>query len=324
MTGQDRGSGISVEVSGRCRDRIRRIRPTASGRSTRRPSAARRADDAPARDPAARARASRGSSRACGGTAIAALLAFARRFDGLDRAARGDARRDRARRRAYAARRARRDSRWRRDTSRASRAGRSRAAGRSARSPACVEQRVVPLDRVGCYVPGGRYPLPSSLLMTAIPARVAGVREIIAVCPRPDADGHVRGARSGRRPAVPPRRRARDRRARLRHRDGPARGQDRRARQRVRRGRQGARRRRLRDRLLRRPERDRRRLGHRPCRLDRRRPDRAGRARSGRARDPHHAVEAAGAAPSRARVARQMPADRPGAGRRSRATAASS
>ena len=33
-----------------------------------------------------------------------------------------------------------------------------------------VEQRVTPLDRVGCYVPGGRYPLPSSLLMTAIPA----------------------------------------------------------------------------------------------------------------------------------------------------------
>jgi histidinol dehydrogenase len=50
-----------------------------------------------------------------------------------------------------------------------------------------IEQRVVPLDRVGCYVPGGRYPLPSSLLMTAIPARVAGVREVIAVCPRPDA-----------------------------------------------------------------------------------------------------------------------------------------
>jgi histidinol dehydrogenase len=50
-----------------------------------------------------------------------------------------------------------------------------------------VEQRVRPLDRVGCYVPGGRYPLPSSLLMTAIPARVAGVKEIIAVCPRPDA-----------------------------------------------------------------------------------------------------------------------------------------
>jgi len=50
-----------------------------------------------------------------------------------------------------------------------------------------IEQRVLPLDRVGCYVPGGRYPLPSSLLMTAIPARVAGVADVIAVCPRPDA-----------------------------------------------------------------------------------------------------------------------------------------
>ncbi|OFW14709.1 MAG: histidinol dehydrogenase [Acidobacteria bacterium RIFCSPLOWO2_12_FULL_67_14] len=48
-----------------------------------------------------------------------------------------------------------------------------------------VEQRVVPLDRVGCYVPGGRYPLPSSLLMAAIPASVAGVREIVVACPRP-------------------------------------------------------------------------------------------------------------------------------------------
>jgi histidinol dehydrogenase len=50
-----------------------------------------------------------------------------------------------------------------------------------------IEQRVTPLERVGCYVPGGRYPLPSSLLMSAIPARTAGVEEIIAVCPRPDA-----------------------------------------------------------------------------------------------------------------------------------------
>jgi histidinol dehydrogenase len=49
-----------------------------------------------------------------------------------------------------------------------------------------VEQRVEPIERVGCYVPGGRFPLPSSLLMTAVPARVAGVREIIAVCPRPE------------------------------------------------------------------------------------------------------------------------------------------
>jgi histidinol dehydrogenase len=50
-----------------------------------------------------------------------------------------------------------------------------------------IAQRIVPLDRVGCYVPGGRHPLPSSLLMTAIPARVAGVGEVIAVCPRVDA-----------------------------------------------------------------------------------------------------------------------------------------
>jgi histidinol dehydrogenase len=49
-----------------------------------------------------------------------------------------------------------------------------------------VEQRVEPLSRVGCYVPGGRFPLPSSLLMTAVPARVAGVREVVVCCPRPE------------------------------------------------------------------------------------------------------------------------------------------
>lgn len=49
-----------------------------------------------------------------------------------------------------------------------------------------VEQRVVPLERVGCYVPGGRYPLPSSLLMTAIPARVAGVPDVVVCSPSVD------------------------------------------------------------------------------------------------------------------------------------------
>jgi histidinol dehydrogenase len=49
-----------------------------------------------------------------------------------------------------------------------------------------VEQRVTALARVGCYVPGGRYPLPSSLLMTAIPAAVAGVEDVVVVCPRPE------------------------------------------------------------------------------------------------------------------------------------------
>lgn len=48
-----------------------------------------------------------------------------------------------------------------------------------------IEQRVVAFDRVGCYVPAGRFPLPSSLLMTAVTGRSAGVREVIAVCPRP-------------------------------------------------------------------------------------------------------------------------------------------
>jgi histidinol dehydrogenase len=44
-------------------------------------------------------------------------------------------------------------------------------------------QRVVPLQRVGVYVPGGTAPLPSSLLMAALPARVAGVDEIIVCTP---------------------------------------------------------------------------------------------------------------------------------------------
>lgn len=46
-------------------------------------------------------------------------------------------------------------------------------------------QRVVPLASAGCYVPSGRYPLPSTLLMTVIPAQVAGVERIVAVSPRP-------------------------------------------------------------------------------------------------------------------------------------------
>jgi histidinol dehydrogenase len=49
----------------------------------------------------------------------------------------------------------------------------------------CLGQLVRPLESVGCYVPGGRYPLPSSLLMTVIPAQVAGVRQIRVVSPRP-------------------------------------------------------------------------------------------------------------------------------------------
>jgi histidinol dehydrogenase len=46
-------------------------------------------------------------------------------------------------------------------------------------------QLVRPLASVGCYVPSGRHPLPSTLLMTAIPAQVAGVQRIVAVSPKP-------------------------------------------------------------------------------------------------------------------------------------------
>jgi histidinol dehydrogenase len=56
---------------------------------------------------------------------------------------------------------------------------------RTIQSGVRVGQIVRPLERVGCYVPGGRYPLPSTLLMTVIPAQVAGVPEIAVVSPKP-------------------------------------------------------------------------------------------------------------------------------------------
>lgn len=60
-------------------------------------------------------------------------------------------------------------------------------------------QRALPLESVGCYVPGGRYPLPSTLLMTVVPAQVAGVERIVVVSPRPAretlAAAHLAGVR---------------------------------------------------------------------------------------------------------------------------------
>ena len=47
-------------------------------------------------------------------------------------------------------------------------------------------QKITPLDRVGIYVPGGKAAYPSSVLMNAIPAKVAGVQEVIMVVPTPD------------------------------------------------------------------------------------------------------------------------------------------
>ncbi len=49
-----------------------------------------------------------------------------------------------------------------------------------------VAQIVRPLDSIGCYIPGGRFALVSTLVMTVVPAQVAGVRRIVAVCPRPN------------------------------------------------------------------------------------------------------------------------------------------
>ena len=47
-----------------------------------------------------------------------------------------------------------------------------------------VGQRVTPLGTIGCYIPGGRFSLFSTLLMTAIPAQVAGVKRIVVACPK--------------------------------------------------------------------------------------------------------------------------------------------
>jgi histidinol dehydrogenase len=116
----------------------------------------------------------------------AALLAYARRFDGLDGAIEVTTEELRAGAAGVpaAVRRALRQA------ARHIRAIATRQVPRGWRARVMegitVEQRIVPLDRVGCYVPGGRYPLPSSLLMTAVPAVTAGVGEVIVACPRPE------------------------------------------------------------------------------------------------------------------------------------------
>jgi histidinol dehydrogenase len=63
----------------------------------------------------------------------------------------------------------------------------------SMRHSQMLGQRMIPVDRAGLYVPGGGAAYPSTLLMTAIPAQVAGVQEIF-VCTPPGADGKVNHA----------------------------------------------------------------------------------------------------------------------------------
>jgi phosphoribosyl-ATP pyrophosphohydrolase/phosphoribosyl-AMP cyclohydrolase/histidinol dehydrogenase len=56
---------------------------------------------------------------------------------------------------------------------------------------------ISPVENAGCYAPGGRYPLPSSVLMTAVTARAAGVREVWVASPRPSAITLAAAARAG-------------------------------------------------------------------------------------------------------------------------------
>src|SRR5467141_1607102 len=50
-----------------------------------------------------------------------------------------------------------------------------------------IGQLVRPIDSIGCYIPGGRFALVSTMVMTVVPAKVAGVRHIQVVCPRPNS-----------------------------------------------------------------------------------------------------------------------------------------
>ena len=51
-----------------------------------------------------------------------------------------------------------------------------------------IGQRIRPIESIGCYIPGGRFALVSTLVMTVVPAQVAGVPQIIAVCPHPNEE----------------------------------------------------------------------------------------------------------------------------------------
>ena len=129
---------------------------------------------------------------------------------------------------------------------RLSRCASGRRRGAIATRPACMlGQQITPLRRVGVYVPGGHAAYPSSVLMNVIPARVAGVDEVIMVSPAGRDGSSRRGARRGahrRRDArcTASAARRRSRRWRTERADDPARRQDRRAGQRLRAGGQAA------------------------------------------------------------------------------------
>jgi len=53
-----------------------------------------------------------------------------------------------------------------------------------------IARKIKPIDSVGCYVPGGKARYPSTLVMCAVPARIAGVKRIVAISP-PRKDGSI-------------------------------------------------------------------------------------------------------------------------------------
>ena len=112
--------------------------------------------------------------------------------------------------------------------------GRSPAHGGDTQKGISLGQLVRPLESVGCYVPGGRYPLVSTVLMTVIPAQVAGVKNIRVVSPNPSAEVLGAAAMLGVTRVLPRGRSAGDRSAGLWHEEHSASGQDRRTRQCVR------------------------------------------------------------------------------------------
>jgi histidinol dehydrogenase len=117
----------------------------------------------------------------------AALAEYTRRFDGFDPGRKG-----------FAVSRGEIDAAWKR-VPKALKDSLSLAASRieafhryqveegySAEIPgALMGQRVIPVSRAGIYVPGGKAAYPSTLLMNAVPARVAGVRDVVAACSAP-------------------------------------------------------------------------------------------------------------------------------------------
>jgi histidinol dehydrogenase len=115
-----------------------------------------------------------------------ALMAYARRLDGLD----GESVRVPARELKRAAQRLPRELREAVETASAN--IREFAKMQLPRNTSCepapglrLGQMVRPLDAVAAYIPSGRYPLPSTVMMTVIPAQVAGVRRICVATPRP-------------------------------------------------------------------------------------------------------------------------------------------